>query len=87
MNFYIPSPGDLLKVTTPFTIFDQNRISTGPYHALQWKERLIVLATEQTRWNLRNYLLLSADNKCIYNVQLTSQSLYNEFISSTSKLS
>ena len=84
MNFYIP--GDLLKVTTPFTIFDQNRISTGPYHALQWKERLIVLAITRVEY-AKYYLLLSADNKRIYNVQLTSQSSYNEFISSTSKLS
>ena len=86
MNFYIPSPGDLLKVTTPFTIFDQNRISTGPYRALQWKERLIVLAITRVKY-AKYYLLLSADNKRIYNVQLTSQSSYNEFISSTSKLS
>jgi len=86
MNFYIPSPGNLLEVNTPFTIFDKNRFLTGPYHTLQQKERLIILAIIQDNY-ARNYLLLSADNKRIYNIQILSQSSYNEFIDCTSKLS
>lgn len=79
-------PGNLIKVNTPFVVFNQYRLITGPYQTLQLNEHLIILSIVQEK-SIKYYLLLSADNKRVYNIQLLSQSSYNEFISCTSKLS